>query len=473
MTRIRFGTDGWRGVIAEEFTEANAALVIQAIADTLRSEPEEGPVVVGYDTRFASDRFANLAAEILAGNGYRVLISERAVPTPVVAYAVKALRARAGVVITASHNPAKFNGIKLKAPFGGSAPESLTAKIEAAIGRNPIRRMAREEALRSGLVEPTDLVPSYVDAIKKLLDGNVKPPRPLHLIYDRLYGAGDGILNRLCPPEWARIETIHDKADPLFGGLQPEPIPPYLDDLVREVIARKAEIGLATDGDGDRLGAVTPSGRVLSPHQLFPLLLHHLYRNRGWRGEVVKGFAIGVQVDRLAAGLGCPLTVVPVGFKHIAQLMLTRDILIGGEESGGFGIKGYLPERDGLLAGLLLTELAVVEGKGVDRLLTELEAEVGCFVYRREDSALHPDEGRRLTAELDRRPPERLGGESVVKVENLDGRKFWLPSGAWCMIRPSGTEPVLRVYVEAPSEAGVEAIHADARRLVRTLLDGK
>ena len=470
MKAIRFGTDGWRGVIAEEFTETSVAVVTQAIADTLRSEPANGPVVVGYDTRFGSDRFAAIAAEILAGNGFQVLFSEQPVPTPVVAYGVYALHAAAGIVVTASHNPSWFNGLKLKAPFGGSAPAELTTKVESAIGQTPPRRLAREEARQSGLIQATDLLPPYIDAIRALLDLKAVPRRALHFIYDPLYGAGDGLFARLSPPHWGRVEMIHDRPDPLFGGLHPEPIPPYLDDLVREVKRRSADAGLATDGDGDRLGAVTPNGAVLSPHQLFPLLLHHLYRNRGWRGEVVKGFAIGVQVDRLAQRLGCPLTVTPIGFKYIAQLMLSRDILIGGEESGGFGIKGHLPERDGLLSGLLLSELMVVEGKGLDQLLSDLESEVGRFVYRRQDTELHPEDGKRLLLELERRPPERLGGHSVVKLEDLDGRKYWLRNSAWCMIRPSGTEPVLRVYVEAPSEAEVEAIHADTRLLVTKLL---
>lgn len=465
---IRFGTDGWRGVIAEDFTEANAAAVVRA-AGAAWAEAEGArrrPLVVGHDTRFNSGRVAALAAELLAADGWRVLLADRPVPTPAVSYAVTAADAAGGLVVTASHNPFRFNGIKLKGPFGGSATPDFTARVEAHLarpGRAPLAGAAR------GRVEPTDLLPPYLARLRSRASADRRPARPLRIVADALHGAADGLLGALVPPAWGAVTTLHAAPDPLFGGLHPEPIPPHLDALAAEVRRMGADLGLATDGDGDRLGVVTAAGRYVTPHAVLALLVRHLVRVRGWNGEVAKGFAMGVQVDRVCARLGLLLHVTPIGFKHIGALMQSRDILVGGEESGGMGFRDHLPERDGLLSALLVLDAVVASGTSLDALLADLEAEVGAAAYRRRDYTLHPDRGRALLARLDLAPPARIGGCSVTRRETLDGRKYWLGEGAWVLIRPSGTEPVLRVYVEAPTAEEVETLHAAAEELVTEL----
>jgi phosphomannomutase len=465
LTPIRFGTDGWRGVIADDFTEANVARVVHAAATAWAAE-ETGPrrpLVVGYDTRFNSRRVAELTADILARRGWPVLLADRPVPTPVVSYAVIALKAAGGLVVTASHNPSRFNGIKLKGPFGGSATPEFTARVEAALD-GPAPTSGR------GTVELVDLLPRYLERLRsRVVALNQRPQRPLRIVGDALHGAADGLLRQLVPPVWGEVRLLHDASDPLFGGLHPEPIPPHLDGLVAEVRATGADIGVATDGDGDRLGVVSGAGRYVTPHEVLALLVRHLVGARGWRGEVAKGFAMGVQVDRVCARHGLALHVTPIGFKHIASLMQTRDILVGGEESGGMGFRDHLPERDGLLSALFVLEAVVAAGTTLDALLRDLEAEAGATAYRRCDYTLPPDRGRALVAMLDAAPPERIGDRPVTRQETLDGRKYWLGDGAWVLIRPSGTEPVLRVYVEAATATEVDELHAGAEVLVRRL----
>lgn len=458
---IRFGTDGWRGVIADDFTEANVARVVHAAA-TVWAEEEMGPrrpLVVGYDTRFNSRRVAELAADILASRGWPVLLADRPVPTPVVSYSVTALKAAGGLVVTASHNPFRFNGIKLKGSFGGSSTPEFTARVEAALD-GPAPAGAR------GTVEPVDLLPRYLERLRTRVALDRRPARPLRIVADALHGAADGLLRALVPAAWGEVRLLHDAPDPLFGGLHPEPIPPHLDGLVAEVRATGADIGIATDGDGDRLGVVSGAGRYVTPHEVLALLVRHLVGTRGWRGEVAKGFAMGVQVDRVCARHGLALHVTPVGFKHIASLMRTRDILVGGEESGGMGFRDHLPERDGLLSALLVLEAVVAAGTTLDTLLGDLEAEAGAAAYRRCDYTLSPDRGRALVAALDAAPPQRIGARPVTRQETLDGRKYWLGDGTWVLIRPSGTEPVLRVYVEAASATEVDELHTAAEALV-------
>ncbi len=470
MTAIKFGTDGWRGVIDDDFTEANAAIVVQAAAEVWaaaeRGRPPSRPIIVGYDTRVNSRQVAELAAEILAANGWPALLADRPVPTPLVSFSVVHLGAAGGLVVTASHNPARFNGIKLKASFGGSLSPEATAKIEAALGRTPPRRGA---AAPGGRVETVDLLPAYLDRLRSRIDATRRPARPLRIVADALHGATDGLLRELVPPAWGEVSLLHDAPDPGFGGLHPEPIPPHIDGLAAEVRRTGAAIGLAMDGDGDRLGVVGPDGRWITPHEVLALLTRHLVQVRGWRGEVVKGFAVGVQVDRICERLALPLHVTPIGFKHIATLMQSRDILIGGEESGGVGFRDHLPERDGLLSALFVLEAVVASGTSLDALIRSLEAEAGVAVYRRRDYTLHPDLGRRLVTGLDATPPARLGPRTVVRVETLDGRKYWLDDGAWVLVRASGTEPVLRIYVEAPTAAEVDDLHAAAEALVERL----
>ncbi len=471
---IKFGTDGWRGVIAEDFTEANAAVVAQAAAEAWRDEADPSqaltrPLVVGYDTRFNSRRVAELCAEVLAANGWRVLLADRPVPTPLVSFTVTARAAAGGLVVTASHNPARFNGIKLKGAFGGSASPEFTAQVEARLGRTAPRRLLPAE---QGRIEVADLRPPYREAIRGRVDPAVRPPRPLRIVADALHGATDGLFGDVVPEAWGEVRLLHAAPDPLFGGLHPEPIPPHLDALAAEVRRTRADLGLAMDGDGDRLGVVSAAGRYVTPHAVLALLTRHLVQVRGLRGEVVKGFAVGGQVDRVCARLGLRLHVTPIGFKHIASLMRSRDILIGGEESGGIGFRGHLPERDGLLSALLVLEALVASGATLDDLLRSLEAEAGAAAYRRRDYTLHPDLGRGLVARLDASPPERIGSRRVVRAETLDGRKYWLGGdgdGAWVLVRPSGTEPLLRVYVEAETEEEVDALHVATEHLVGRL----
>jgi phosphomannomutase len=289
------------------------------------------------------------------------------------------------------------------------------------------------------------------------------------VVADALYGATDGLLRALVPAGWGTVELLHAEPDPTFGGLHPEPIPPHTDVLAAAVRARGADLGLALDGDGDRLGVAAEDGRFVTPHEVLALLTRYLVDARGWRGEVAKGFAVGVQVDRVCARRGLPLHVTPIGFKHVASLMQSRDILIGGEESGGIGFRDHLPERDGLLSALLVLEAVVASGTTLTGLLRDLEAEAGAAIYRRRDYTLPPDRGRHLVARLDAEPPARLGGEPVTRVETVDGRKYWLEDGAWVLVRPSGTEPLLRVYVEAGSSAAVDRIHQDVEALVARL----
>ena len=464
---IRFGTDGWRGVIADEFTEANAAAVVQAAAEAWAEEGAgERPLVVGYDTRFNSRRVADLAAEVLAANGWPVLLADRPVPTPLVSFTVVDRGAAGGLVVTASHNPARYNGIKLKAAFGGSAPPEFTARVEAALGRTAPRRASAADRAR---IRVTDLLPPYLARLRSRVATGGQPPRPLLVIADALHGAADGLFRHLVPPGWAEVRLLHEAPDPLFGGLHPEPIPPHTDALAEEVRRTGADLGVALDGDGDRLGVVAGDGRYVTPHAVLALLTRHLVQSRGWRGEVVKGFAVGNQVDRVCARLGLRLHVTPIGFKHIASLMQSRDILIGGEESGGIGFRDHLPERDGLLSALLVLEAVVASGTTLDDLLRTLVAEAGPAAYRRRDYTLHPDLGRRLVARLEAEPPARLAGRRVARVETLDGRKYCLEDErgeAWVLVRPSGTEPVLRVYVEAPSAGEVDELHVAAEALV-------
>ena len=468
MSAIRFGTDGWRGVIDEEFTEANAATVVQAAAETWAADGgRERPIVVGYDTRRKSREVAELAADILAANGWPVLLADRPVPTPLVSFSVVHRGATGGLVVTASHNPARFNGIKLKASFGGSVPPEATARIEAALGRVPARRTATDAERRR--IEGVDLLPAYLERIRSRVLADRRPARPLRIVADALHGATDGLLRTLVPPTWGEVSLLHAEPDPNFGGLHPEPIPPHIDGLAAEVRRTGADVGVAMDGDGDRLGVVAPDGRWITPHEVLALLTRHLVAVRGWRGEVVKGFAVGVQVDRVCQRLGLPLHVTPIGFKHIATLMESRDILIGGEESGGIGFRDHLPERDGLLSALFVLEAVVASGTGLGELVRTLEAEAGAAVYRRRDYTLHPDLGRRLVARLDAAPPARLGDRRVVRVETLDGRKYWLDDGAWVLVRASGTEPLLRIYIEGPTAAEVDELHARAEELVKRL----
>ncbi len=453
-TAIRFGTDGWRGRIAEDFTFRNVEIVAQALADYLREvgSSADPPVLVGYDRRFLSERFAARVAEVLAGNGLRVGLYRRDLPTPLVSFDVHRRQARAGVVITASHNPPEFNGFKIKESFGGSARPEVTAAVEAWLGRSQPRRRPFEHAEAEGLIQWSDPPDeAYVQRLRALVDLEAIRRSDWHIIVDPMHGAADRYLERVLGGGRCRVETIRAERDPLFGGVNPEPMPQNLGALFEAVRVARATIGLAHDGDGDRLAAVGEDGSFLTPHQILPLLVWHLGRERGERGIVVRTFSQSVLVDRIADALGCPVRVVPIGFKYIADLMLTEEVLIGGEESGGIGVRGYLPERDGTFAGLLLLEALIARGERPSEAVRALWREFGEFHYRREDLHMLVEPGREIVARLTSDPPDRVAGFRVVDVQTLDGTKLLLDDASWILFRQSGTEPVLRVYVEATS----------------------
>lgn len=466
--QIKFGTDGWRGVIAAEFTFENIATVAQATMDYLHKEglAEKG-LVVGYDRRFLSREFAERVAEIAAGNGVNVWLTDNYAPTPAVSWAVHELRAGAGIMITASHNPPKYNGFKLKEAFGGSARPATTKVLEEMVAANMVvgRKVLATplaEALTAGRVVLFNAGESYCRQLAGYVDLEAIKKARIPAVIDPMYGAGCGFFPRLLE----NVVEIHNAGNPSFGGQAPEPIEEHLHEMATLVASGAYQVGLALDGDADRIGAVDEHGEFFSSHRIFTVLLRHLYERKGLRGGVVKTVSTTRMIDRLAEKFGLELFETPIGFKHICELMLDHDILMGGEESGGLGVKGHIPERDGILMGLLLLEAMAMTGKGLRQLLDETMDEIGHFYYRRIDLPIANDAKERLIEELARGGIGTIAGRPVARENFRDGFKYIFADGAWLLIRPSGTEPVLRLYSEAGDPSVVEELLAAARNLI-------
>lgn len=449
---IKFGTEGWRAIIAEQFTAENVRLVAQGIAAHAKAQAGGRPVTmaVGYDTRFLSDYFARAVAEVLAGNGISVQLSETTVPTCAVSRYVVDKKLPLGVMITASHNPPAYNGIKIKEHFGGSAFPETVAKVEAEIGATP-QRLEYEQALKSKAVTTVPMLPLYLKGIKSFINLAAIKKRPLKVIVDSMHGAGGRLIEQLLSGGRCKVETLHAEPDARFGGHAPEPIPSNLTQCAATVKARKAALGICNDGDADRLGIFGPGGVWITPGQVMCILIDHLAATRKMSGGVVKTVSNTMMINRLCAARGIELTETPVGFKWIAKLMLETDILIGGEESGGIGLKGYMPERDGIVNGLLVLEAIAMSGKPLNKLLGDLEAKYGAWYYGRRDLHLTMPQVDALFARLTSNPPETMAGVPVQSVNTMDGVKLIGRNDSWLLFRRSGTEPIVRVYAETPS----------------------
>jgi len=477
--KITFGTEGWRAIIAEEFTVENVRLVAQAVADHLldqgrpaslklrsgRGGRRSPRVVVGYDTRFLSAHFAQRVGEVLAGNGIAVTLSDRAVPTCAVSRYVVAHRLSCGIMITASHNPSAYNGIKVKEAFGGSATPQTVASIERRIGRRPVKTVSQGSA--AGLIRQANVLPDFLKGIRAAVDLAAIRRSRLRVVVDSMHGAGGTLTAQLLAGGRCRVDTLHAAPDPMFGGHAPEPIPVHLAELAAQVKRRRWDLGLATDGDADRLGVIAPDGQFVTPGQVLCILLEHLIASRHWRGTVVKSISNTSMIDRLARELGLPLREVPVGFKHVAKLMQEDDVLIGGEESGGIGVRGYLPERDGVFMGLLLLEALAVRRRGLLDLLRMLERRFGRWFYARKDLTVSQDQVATFFDRLTANPPQQLAGVPVSEVKTLDGVKLIGRDDSWLLFRRSGTEPIVRVYAESPSAGRVSRLLAFGIHLVK------
>jgi len=464
---IRFGTDGWRAVIADGFTFTNLERVAQAYADYLQQysqgaatvherETQRSPlVIVGYDRRFLSEQFAIRTAEILAGNEIRVRLFDTDVPTPLVSWAVREASAAGGVVITASHNPAHFNGFKIKAPWGGSATPETTVAVESLVDQQtPVRGNLPAnvyDSLARSVETYREQLAAYID-LERLRGARAR------VIVDPMHGAGGRWVESFLHDGVLQAETIRAERDPQFGGVNPEPIDQNLGPLKQRVSETGALVGLATDGDADRVGAVNELGETMTMHEVVPLVLLHLARRRGMTGGVVRTFSQSVLTKRIAAAHGLTLHETPIGFKYVADLMLRADILIGAEESGGIGVKGHLPERDGILNSLLFLEAIVTAGQPPSEMVKEMHREFGEFYYGRRDIHIEVARGLSLVAQLAQSPPAELAGHAVQGVATMDGTKLSFDDESWLLFRQSGTEPMLRTYCEATSVAKMRAL---------------
>lgn len=467
---IHFGTDGWRSVIGEDFTFDNVRHVSQAVADYILTLDPHPRMVIGFDTRFLSDRFAIAAAEVLAANNVAVTLSRADCPTPVASYAVQALGATGGIMITASHNPPRYSGFKLKNRLGASSNESETKEVERLLQSNLAQGRAPAcveyaDALADGRITRVNFLPLYFEHIKQLVDLSVIGAAGWRVVVDPMYGAGRGYLRSILTAAGCEVLEIRGELNPGFGGIHPEPIEKYLTALVAAVRDHHSDVGLATDGDADRIGAVDAEGNFIDPHVIFALALRYLVEARGWRGAVVKTISTTSMVNRLAEKYDLPLFETAVGFNHIADLMEEHDVLIGGEESGGITIRGHVPMGDGILMGLLLLEIMSSPRRSLRTLVRELYAEVGSFYYARNDLETKPFSKAELVNRLVSNPPSQIAGLRVASVNQNDGVKYLFDDGGWLLIRPSGTEPVLRVYAEAHSLEQVNALLAQGQAL--------
>ena len=468
---IKFGTDGWRAIIADEFTFANVARVAQAAADFWKSEirnqkseifGRKPKIVVGYDRRFFSDRFARITAEVFAGNDFQVILTPEPTPTPSVSFAVKNLGAVGGVMITASHNPPIFNGFKLKSHFGGSTSAAECATVEKLLPASafPIEHQTSK-------IEYVDVRPAHFKAVKQLVDFKLIAKSKLRVAHDALFGVGAGVFETLLAGTNNTVTTLNGKYDVLFGGICPEPLPKNYALGSAQLRRHPHDICLVTDGDSDRLGAMDGRGVPMTNQQVIALLLHHLVRNHGGRGTVIKTFNTTAMVDKMCAAWNLPLTEVGIGFRFIAPELMKPGALFGAEESGSVGFANHIPERDGIAAGLFLLEMLALEKISVNRIYARLEKEFGPHRYGRFDAHYPLEQRAALMSFLKTHPPKKLLRSPLAKVDARDGVKFVAADSTWLMLRGSGTEPVLRIYAEAQTDADVSKLLKLGQSLLR------
>ncbi|MFZ0549140.1 MAG: phosphoglucomutase/phosphomannomutase family protein [Candidatus Promineifilaceae bacterium] len=462
---IKFGTDGWRAVISETFTFGNLRLVAQAIADYILEENRTEPsVVIGFDTRFLSDRYAAEVARVMAANHIHTWLARADTPTPAVSYAVVNKKTTAGVMITASHNAPRYNGVKLKGDFGGSANQQQNLRVEyflennLASGRGP-NLMPLEEAVREENVIKFDPAWAYYEHLSTLIDLDTISSGELRVVADGMFGSGRGVIGEVLARGRSRVHNVRHEMNPGFGGIHPEPIARHLGLLMSTIQSGHWDVGLATDGDADRIGAVDKLGNFVDPHRIFALVLHYLLEKRGWRGRVVRTVSTTRMVDRIAAEFDLPVVETPVGFNHIADEILIGNVVMGGEESGGITIKGHIPEGDGILMGLLILEVMAEAKAPLHILVDELLKKYGPAQYARTDMSLtRPIAKSEMVKMLVDEAPSAIEGVTIERLDTIDGVKYYLNDGSWLLIRPSGTEPVLRVYAEAPDDERVKAL---------------
>lgn len=469
MAQIKFGTDGWRAIIAEDFTFANVDRVAQATAEFWKRNPVPGAekhIVIGYDRRFLSDQFARRTAEVMLGNGFDITLTSVPTPTPAVSYAVKAGNATGGVMITASHNPPAFNGFKLKAAFGGSAEPATCQAIEALVDKAPVQSKPLPEK-NNGVARLADIRADHFRAIKKLVDFKLISKSKIKFAHDPLFGVGAGCFEQLLAGTTCKVTTLNANHDPNFGGINPEPIAKNYANAQKYLKLNPHDICLVTDGDADRVGGMDGKGNALSTHQLICLLLHHYYNNRGARGRMIKALTATSMVDKMCAAFGLPLVETGVGFKYIAAEMIKGDYILGAEESGGIGFQKHIPERDGILAGLMLLEMLATEKQSVNKLIAKLEKDFGPHRYARIDTHFPLEKRAALMEFCKNNPPAKLLRSPLKEVKSYDGVKFVSEDGSWLMLRGSGTEPILRIYAEAPSDAGAQRLLEEGLRMTK------
>ena len=468
---IKFGTSGWRAVLCDAFTFDNVRVVVQAIAEHLKAGGlDERGLLVGYDTRFMGRRFAQVACEVLAGNGLRVYLASRDVPTPVISFDILRHGRDGAINFTASHNPPEYNGVKFSPAWGGPALPETTRDIEARANRlmasGRYARLPFEEARARGLVRDHDPRPDYLARIRELVDFDTIRSAGLSVAVDPLFGTARQYLDHLLEEAGCQVRAIHARPDPLFGGRPPEPSRPNIPELVAMVRDEPGlALGLATDGDADRFGVVDRGGAFVEPNYFLALVFDYLVRERGFEGGVARSVATTHLLDAVARDLGRPVHETPVGFKFIGDLIRRGDVALGGEESAGLSVRGHVPEKDGILACCLAAEMVARRGRPLTEQLEELYARVGRFYTRRVNLRLAPAQEAAFEEKVSR-PPRTFAGRRVVDTVTIDGHKLLLEGGCWVLVRKSGTEPVVRLYVEAHDEATLDALAEEGRRWV-------
>ncbi len=476
---IKFGTDGWRGIIAEAFTSENVRVVSQGVCEYLehkvKSKGEKPKIVIGYDTRFLSDRFAQVAAGVFAANGAETIVSDSFIPTPILSTAVVVDNADLGIMITASHNPPEYNGYKIKGPYGGSATMDMIEKIEKRVNRG-IRdglfyRCISEKEDSSQYLSYKDFKKGYQAHVEGLIDLDALKGFSYKVLLDPMYGAAQKTYKELMDRLGIKdILEIHSQYNPSFGGINPEPIGIHIRDAIKVLKKEGCKLGICLDGDADRIGAIGEDGNYISSHHIFAIILYHLVEDRKLSGRVIKTVSTSSIIDRIAERHNLELKTTPIGFKYIGKEILDGGVLMGGEESGGLWLHGNIPERDGMVMGLKLVEIMAKKGKTINKILEEIYEKFGYFVYQRLDYGVTEAQKEELKELLGKKVPDLIKAEGVKQVVTIDGYKYFLEDGSWIMVRPSGTEAVVRVYAESSSQNKLSYLHGLGKKVINGLI---